>query len=134
MVDLGMRLPLHETQIFLDKSPGQIEWMQGRVVNLPLLAGGKIVEPTSASLVQFWKSAGEVLNKQGQGFGRTRVRFRQDGEDLSVSFGEESFFLFELDSALGIGLDPVFELKRHEPHREPKRSGLERRVVRWRRI
>ena len=116
MVDLGMRLPLHETQIFLDKPSGQIEWMQGHVVNFPPLAGGKIVEPISASLVQFRKSAGEMLNEQGQGFGRTRARFGQGGKDLIVPFGEEAFFLLELNGALGIGLDPVFELKRREFH------------------
>jgi len=100
----------------LDKSPGQIEWMQGRIVNPPLLAGGNIVEPISAPLVQFWKSAGEMLNKQGQGLSRTWARFRQGGKDFSVPFGEEAFFLFEFSGALGIGFDPVFELKRHEPH------------------
>ena len=113
---MGVCLPLHETQIFLDKPPGQIEWMQGRIVNPPLLAGGKIVEPISASFVQFWKSAGEMLDKQGQGFSRTWVCFRQGGKDFSVSSGEEAFFLFEFSGALGIGLDPVFEIERHESH------------------
>ena len=116
MVDLGVRLPLHETEVFLDQPPGQIERMQGRAVNLPLLAGGKIVEPISASLVQFWKSAGEMLNQQGQGFSRTWIRLRQGGKDFSVPFGEEAFFLFELNGALGIGLDPVFEIERYESH------------------